>query len=205
MPNHTAAKNAVHAVLSDPAIGRIRIRLRGVIITPAMLWGIRDMVHSNQIHVRHLPGLGSDAQYDSANDSNTPNSFLLKHSQAGGYMRRAMIVHEAIHAACDHANFGHMHVDTSEAAAYIGQCLFVRIKRPPTVTDRLSHSVPIRDRVFETAWICAEAILAGGQPTQAQIEDVRTAVRNHPWYSSTGDTAAGYNGIDFSGWRAIGL
>jgi hypothetical protein len=116
-----------------------------------------------------------------------------------------MIVHEAIHAACDQAIFSHMHVDTSEALAHIGQCLFVRIKRPPTVTERLESPDAARDPVFRTAWACAEVIFAGGQPTLAQTEAVRAAVRSHPWYSSTGNTAAGYNGIGFSGWRAIGF
>lgn len=200
MPDHNAARSTIVAVLTDAAINRIRINLRGVTITPQMIREVRDLTRSGQIDVVHVPGQSTPAMYDS-----DENKFFLNFARTGRMSQRALIVHEAIHAACDRANFNHMLINTSEAAAYIGQCIYMIVKQAGNHDERLGHDNPNRDRVFELAWNCARTIVANGQPSHTDIEQLRSAILQHPYYSRNGTQNAGYNGISWSLGRSLGL
>mgnify|MGYP001557670159 CR=1 FL=1 len=200
MPDHSAARSTIVAVLTDVAINRIRINLRGVTITPTMIREIRDLTRAGQIDVEHVPGQSTPAIYNS-----NENKFYLNFSRTGRMSQRALIIHEAIHAACDRANFDHMLINTSEAAAYIGQCVYMIVKENAGQGERLGHEDPTRDRVFELAWGCARTIASGGQPSHSDIEQLRSAILQHPYYSQNGTQNAGYNGISWSLSRACGL
>ena len=86
-----------------------------------------------------------------------------------------------------------MRLTSSEAAAYIAQCIYAcRKNRDPSL--RLTGSTPARDRVFEIAWRIAEEVIAGRQPTSADLDALRQAVSRHPNYRGARHLA-GYNGV----------
>ena len=141
-----------------------------------------------------------------ANYNSTENKFYLKFSYATRNSQRSLIVHEAIHAACDNSDFNHMLTNTSEAFAYIGQCIFMLTKLPAGSERNLGNEEDTaRDLVFARAWACAEVIIGGGQPNHQQVELLRSAILSHPYYTDSGTQNAGYDGIPFSFRRLIGV
>lgn len=185
-----AAKRCILTVLSDAVVGRINFRIRTVPITPRLLQRVAECVRGRRIAVRHVPGLVKPAIYNS-----TENRFYLRRDTINTLESQAIIVHEAVHGGCDLMNASQMRVLSSEAAGYLGQCVFARAKTRNPDQERLTHERPTMDRIFEIAWDLAGIVLARRQPSEEQIEALRQAILADPDYHEEGEQLAGYDGV----------
>jgi hypothetical protein len=107
--------------------------------------------------------------------------------------QEAVIVHESVHAGLDLARASRMRLISSEAAGFIAQCTYARLKTGDP-NERLMGSTPESDRVFEIAWGLAGDVRAGRQLTTADLDALRYAVSQHPRYRNA-RTLAGYDGV----------
>jgi hypothetical protein len=147
-------------------------------------------VTQNKIGVKHVPGLDTAGIYNS-----TENRFYLRRDILSTIEAKALVVHEACHAGLDIARASQMRTITSESAAYISQCVYARSKSNSPRTERLQDEDPRKDRVFEIAWDLASLILDSRKPKESDIERLRQAVLEHPYYSKDGQKVTGFDGV----------
>ncbi len=196
--SNPVAQRTVATVLEDPAIQRINFVIGGFEIRPPLYQLVHDAITSvigRRVEVLCNPNQRNDAWYDSDH-----NQFSLKSVFARPTTKQALIVHEATHAGCDLRNDHHMRVDTSEAAAYIAQCIYMRQKTRPAdlrAGTRLIDDDPDIDAIFEQAWTVAGSILDHGFSHRADTEELQRRIRAcetyNPQHLQT-MAAAGFNG-----------
>lgn len=130
------------------------------------------------------------AEYDTGT-----NTFHLGFTDANSLSRKALIVHESVHAVCDLMNLTTMDIGTSESAAYLAQCLYARgNSTDPDPDARLYSEDEDKDRVFQVGWELAGTLLAGSTPSTADYDRLRDAVNRHPYYRGKAGDSARFNG-----------
>jgi hypothetical protein len=189
MSDETARANLL-SILADSSISRIQFNVGSVTISPGLFTRVAQGVRDGHIRVRHVPGLVSSGIYNS-----TENRFYLRRESFPDIPARALVVHEACHAGLDVARAAQMRVISSEAAAFISQCVYARSKSSDPENDRLYDDDARKDKVFEVAWGIAGRILSGSSPTESDIQRLRQAVLQHPDYVSEGQGVTGYDGV----------
>jgi hypothetical protein len=183
------ARTSFLAILNDSVLNQMNYGIDGMAINSGLLARVRSGVTAGQISVRHVPGLVSSGIYNS-----TENRFYFRRDTFSTIPAQALAVHEACHAGCDIARAS-MRTVGSEVAAYIAQCVYARSKSSDPANERLYDDNPRKDRVFEVDWEIAGRILSRNPPTDSQLQQMRTAVANHPEYASTAQNSAGFNGV----------
>jgi hypothetical protein len=189
--NDIFAKTTVISTLVGSPAWKVKgFSLGSYKFSPALLTMVGGFFTSGTLHVSYNGSLGSVAEYDTGS-----NTMFLGFTSASSLSRRALIVHEGTHAACDLAVAREMDVGVSESMAYIVQCQYARANSDdPDPESRLFSEDAAKDRVFELAWAIAGTLLADGTPTASAYSDLRAAVNRHPYYAGkVGDNAA-YNG-----------
>jgi hypothetical protein len=106
--------------------------------------------------------------------------------------KKALVVHEAVHAVYDMVKMK-MSVADSESIAYLVQCQYARANNP-NPEDRLFSTNKAKDKVFEIGWAIAGRILEGYSPSIDDCNRMRDAVSMHPFYSAKAAGDAGFNG-----------
>ncbi len=130
------------------------------------------------------------AEYDTGT-----NTFHLGFTDATSLSRKALIVHESVHAVCDVMNLATMDIGTSESAAYLAQCLYARgNSTDPDPDARLYSDDEDKDRVFRVGWELAGTLLDGRTPSTADYDRLRDAVNRHPYYRGKAGDNARFNG-----------
>ena len=154
---------------------------------PGVLQSVKTLMEAGAVKVEHNLKLKGSAEYDM--NTNTLNVWF---TEATDIPKKALIVHEATHAAYDLAKIK-MSVAESESIAYIAQCCYARANAADP-NDRLKAKTPEIDKVFEVAWGIAAKIQNGSNPDFKDCSNMRDAVSEHPFYSAKYANSAGFNG-----------
>lgn len=160
----------------------------GVGFTPQVFFVLANMIKDDKIHIEFDSKQSGRAEYDYGT-----NTLYLGFTTASSLSKKALIIHECVHAVYD-AVSQKMSVADSESIAYIAQCQFARANNP-NPDQRLQSSDAAKDKVFELAWNMAGKILAGEKPTFAEKGELRDAVSQHPFYMGKSAHDAGFNGV----------
>ncbi len=194
MPN-PVLKSALLRVLDDQPTRRINFVIGGFPIRPALYTAVRREVAADRIDVNADPRRTSTALYDSGADA-----FLFGWSAVNTDTRRAHIIHEATHAGSDVAGYNGMGIDVSEAAAYIAQCWYMRLKvgAARAGRDRLRGNYPGTDKIFEKAWDIAGQLITNRFFHRTDGEELRRRIMSFGGYNPTGSdtpTPCHYDGV----------
>lgn len=188
---NTAAKYTVLGTLQDPVIAKIRFTLGPWTVTPALFADVAAAVAAGNIQVICNSALDKSAYYSSDTDQ-----IELAFMATNEVTKRALIVHECVHAGFDLNWLQGMEIAASEAAGYLAQCVFARahLEDPKDPDFRLSGDDAEHDGVFEVGWRLAGKVLASQKLTNADYQDHLKAVLKHPKYPD-GRSIAGWNGV----------
>jgi hypothetical protein len=186
-----ALRREVTAALSGPVVSRINVKHAGYLITGTTIAIIANRVIDGEIGIVVDPKIGSNsAEYDSGTDT-----FYLGFASASSTTRKALILHEAVHAALDLKVASGVTIAESESLAYVVQCYYVREHTADPTANRLTSSNPLKDKVYQIAWDMAEILSKGKQPSPIEWLALDHAVRRHPTYKKTAGKKAGFDGV----------
>ena len=186
--------NAVAGILHGPGVGSVWVQVGRYGITPHSIRAVGNAIRDGRIKVYYDPHFvvvrdSFSAYYDGGYDA-----MFTGFCQLDTIGRKAVLVHEATHAANDMKTRSAMlHVD-DEAAGYTAQAMYIRGlgTRAPI---RLTSTNAITDAIYKASFDVADAIFGGrGQPA-TELEALRTAIRADPNYATSAGSSAGYNGI----------
>ncbi len=183
------AKLEVIKVLLSDGTQKIKpFSFGGIGFTPQVFPVLVNMINNDKIKVEFDSKQSGRAEYDYGT-----NTLYLGFTSASSLSKKALIIHECVHAVYD-AVSQKMSVADSESIAYIAQCQFASANNP-NPSERLQSPDPAKDKVFELAWKLAGKILAGEKPTSAEKGELRDAVSKHPFYMANAAHDAGFNGV----------
>ncbi len=175
------AKMEVIKVLLSDGTQKIKpFSFGGVGFTPQVFPVLVTMIKDNKIKVEYDSKQSGRAEYDYGT-----NTLYLGFTSASSLSKKALIIHESVHAVFD---------ADSESIAYIAQCQYASANNP-NPSDRLQSPDPAKDKVFELAWKLAGKILGGEKPTSDEKGELRDAVSKHPFYMANAAHDAGFNGV----------
>ncbi|HYZ84132.1 MAG TPA: hypothetical protein VE621_07000 [Bryobacteraceae bacterium] len=125
------------------------------------------------------------------------NNLYLRFHSGLTDTRRALIVHEAVHAALDMKNAGELYVSESEAAAYLAQAVYALEIFPEGDVLLDSNGDPTMQAVFDRASEIAVALKAKKKLSELSMEvyALEAAVSNSSKYTTTAGNKSGYNGV----------
>ena len=188
--DHKAAQ-AVLKTLSNRAIAKIKFEIDSFPVNAAAYSKVAELVKSSKIPVVYDASAGTSAYY-----YQNQNKLELGFTVAATPTKAGLIVHECTHAAFDAYSYSRATVATSEAAAYIAQCIFVRLNWPGTLGEgeRLYNDDEKKDRVFEAAWRIAAGILKGMKPGASDYASLKKAIIDDPEYPKA-ESLSGWNGL----------
>ncbi|WLD12903.1 hypothetical protein [Planctellipticum variicoloris] len=185
--NDDLARGLVVRTLMSGAARKTYFVLGPTSITVGEMGKVADYVVHDAIHVRYEPSLGEWAMYE-PRAAGKENTLFLAFNTAGR-ARRALIVHEAIHAAMD-IRSSLVNTLESEAAAYVGASIYYYHegeRTKPTSTDTRLNPI------LSDAWDIGLKKIAGTPVTEAERQELYKKIDAHPKYS--GRTYPGYNGV----------
>jgi hypothetical protein len=184
-------RRMVAFALADPVLARVNVQHGGRAITGTTLAAVANRVLDGQIDVFVDSTMNSwEAEYDSGTDI-----LHLGFASASSRTRKALIVHEAVHAALDLKAVSGMTIAESESLAYVVQCYYVREDMLDPDAQRLTDANPLKDRVYELAWDMAATLSERNQPTSIEWLALDHAVRRHPKYKGIAGKIADFDGI----------
>lgn len=185
-----AAKKTVIDVISNKNIWVIKsYTLKGYYFNHLLFGPVIINISLGQILVKYDSNLSATGEYDMDHDT-----LYLKFTEAKTLSRKALVVHEVVHAFFDSVKETKMKVRESEALAYIAQCQYARGNNP-NPGQRLMSNNKTNDKVFEIAWDLAGKIQSGQKPTDKEYEKLMKAVDKHSNYKNNHNDNAGCNGI----------
>jgi len=185
------AAETVVETLADKAIAKIKFKIDSFAVNPDSYALVASLVRSGRITVKYDASYGTSAYYNQKT-----NTLELAFTTATRLPQRGLIVHECTHAAFDALRYSESTVAISEAAAFIAQCLFVRINWPGKIEpdDRLYDDDEKKDPVYAQAWKIAVMLFEGKAPAPADYTSLIEAVLKHPDYTH-GRKKSGWDGI----------
>ena len=157
-----------------------------------LLISVGNKIVDGIIDVRYDSKLSNVGEYDYGDDV----LYLRFHSGLTD-TRRALIVHEAVHAALDMKNAGELYVSESEAAAYLAQAVYALEIFPEGDVLLDSNGDPTMQAVFDRASEIAVALKAKKKLSELSMEvyALEAAVSNSSKYTTTAGNKSGYNGV----------
>ena len=182
----------------------------GFMFSPLYLSGLADDINNDYLNVRYDTSKDGSSGYSAKS-----NTIYLNFSYASSIEQKGMVVHEATHAMFDFQG-KKMTISVSESLAYIAQCMYVQLNRnfnPNDPDDRLGSwkqnkdtgewYETKRDGVFKKGWEIAKKIIAANSSgnsvysvTSKDVDEMKKAVKDHPWYSSSASSYADFNGYN---------
>ncbi len=188
---HERMKRMVTTALANYPANRINFHRSGRSITSRNLATVANLVIDGEIGVVHDKSIPrGTAEYDSDSDS-----FHFNFETAESSTRKALIVHEAVHAYLDYISDGTILVGESEALAYVAQCVYMYHIVPDPESTRLTASNDIDDEVFRIGWLIAAKLAKHQTPDSLEWYALESAMKNHSKYRGTSGNIAGFNGI----------
>ena len=185
------AKQTILNTLMDSAISKIKFKIDSFSVSPKSYAKVARLITTGRIRVEYNWNVGTSAYY-----YGTQNKIEVGFTSARTLTKRALVIHECTHAVFDINKYSQSTVATSEAAAFIAQCLFARINspKPNDPVYRLYDDKEVKDRVFRIAWAFAGKILKGESLTQDDYANLKNAILNHPDYKD-GRNLSGWDGV----------
>jgi hypothetical protein len=119
-PQQAAAKRAALDILRDPVASSMAFKAGSVELKASDLPTVASAIVSGKITIIHRPCMGHMAEY-----RGRTNQLLVPFSGAPPLYMRALMVHEAVHAAMDIAKIPQT-MQQAEGLAYIAQALYLR-------------------------------------------------------------------------------
>lgn len=191
------ANVSVITVLAGAGVAKMKyFNFDGYVFSPLFLAGMADDIRSNYLHVKTELSADGSSSY-----SSTSNTLYLNFAGASTIEQKGMIVHETTHAMFDFQG-KKMDIQTSEALAYIAQCMYVKLNGNYG-ENRLAKmnnkgEALAGDEVFEIGWEIAEKILAGKDAVfsvdSADANRMKIAVSMHPFYRTNYRDSANFDG-----------
>jgi hypothetical protein len=118
-PHQAAAKQAVLTVLRDSVARNLHFKIGRMELQRGDMLAVAQAIAQGRIHVIHRPSGGHMAAYWA------DNRFVIPFGQLPPVGSRALIVHEAVHAAMDMRRVP-LTMEESEGMAYIAQALYLQ-------------------------------------------------------------------------------
>ena len=191
---NAAATVNVRVALADAAIKKIRFDHGGMAVRPSCFAEVSKAIGQDRIKVVVVSKLSSAGVYDCGTDR-----IELRSPEITSPTRKALIVHECLHAWMDLQAIKTMKIKTSEAAAYLAQCIFARAKLddPADTETRLyDDEDAAMDDVYVKAWSMAGDVLLRGQnPSNADFAELEDRVARTVQYSREANHRAKWNGV----------
>lgn len=185
-------QTTVANILTGPEIQKINsFTFYGKHFTPISFGNIKNMIEAGFIKVEHDEKKVGMAEYDYGT-----NTMYLGFKATTELTKKALVVHEAVHAIYDLVKMK-MSVADSEAIAYIVQCQYARANSASSDPgDRLFSADKKKDKVFEVGWRIAGKLLGKDSSplTDDDYREMREAVSQHPFYAAKAAGSAGFNG-----------
>jgi hypothetical protein len=168
----TQVAKMITAVLRDPHADKVAFWFRTFFVDGPGLREVAKLVDDERIGVVYDDSVSEYARglYQADNERFGGSRFVFPRTTAAGWKQRSYILHEGIHALQDHRGVA---ADTpvSEAAAYIGQCMYYRL----ATTTALSVTGP-GAAIFAAADPIAQLLLAREAVPQPLVETLYAAI-----------------------------
>ena len=158
-------------------------------------WGIRninDLAGQGRIFAMPDDSLGNNACYNTFTQTMYIGFSAFSADITVRREQKAVLIHECIHAMQDHGAFRRMRVGTAEAAAFIGQHLYLLACGSPR---------PTGDELLARAWDVARQLTdlrrrgRCASLQESQVQPLLQAIRGNRLYTRSFDTTGRYNGI----------
>ncbi len=186
-PLQAEAQRAALQILRDPFASAMTFKVGSVELTPGDLLSVASMIDAGRITVIHRPCLGWMAQYRSG-----PNQLLVPFARTPDLGMRALMVHEAVHAAKD-IDKTPLTMQESEALAYIAQGLYLRRNRVDMGSYVPQPSFMVNPRnfvawsgIFKFAARIADDIDQGNPVSDFDVAGLGLAITAAPTYADEG-------------------
>jgi hypothetical protein len=145
---------------------------------------LANKIAGNEITVRHTPSLSVIGSYSSiAANGRPPNLMEFRFAFPTTEEERALIVHEAVHAAMD-VRKEPMTTAESEALAFVAQSLTILTQHGaaagPLATGETGSALD--DKILEIAWNIAITLDGGGEAEKKDVKDIHKAIELHDVY-----------------------
>ncbi len=187
--NERLKRMVTTALASFPAT-QMNFQRGGRAINGRSLAIVANLVIDGEIGVVHDTSISpGTAEYDSGD-----NVFLFNFETAETRTRKALIIHEAVHAFLDWQSDSEILVSDSEALAYVAQCYYMYHHTAEPAASRLTDVNPTDDEVFRLGWLIAEKLHQRKTPDAIEWAALETAVSRHSKYRRTAARKAGFNG-----------
>jgi len=175
-------------LLSDKIMEHPHFGLDGHIICGCDLRAIGAAVRDERIDIKKASGEGPKGWYMTDEDA-----FYFRFERMDTLTQKALVIHEAVHAALDMNKASNMKVLDSEGTAYVHQCFYMV---PFAGEGERGYSeVPENDKVWKAAWSIAKTLRSSGTPSAAQIAALRAGVKVHKNYKDEYNDIAKFDGI----------
>lgn len=185
--NYFAAEN-VAQLLEGSAIDWVSIQFNGLTVKPADFRAVAKAIRQKQIQVVFEPSLGFDhAIYQADNDR-----MLVPMTYFSTLELKALIVHEAAHAALDLVHQKAVRKSDSEAIAYLAQQTYYKARTDETLEG--STSLKAAGKIVNAKFnkFFKSAIRA----SDSEVWDLRWAIGADPTYALEALlTSTAYNGM----------
>lgn len=166
------------------AVGGMTVNVGSMSIAGFEFGEVADKVASNEITVRHNPRLSVVAAYTpTAKHGLPPNMMEFRFAFPTTHDERALIVHEAVHAALDIRR----QVTTtakSEGLAFVAQSLSILQRfgaaAGPLGTGETGSALD--DKILEIAWNIAISLDGGGEADEEDVKNLHLAIDLHDEY-----------------------
>lgn len=185
------AKQTVLKTLGESAIAKIKFKIDSFAVGPRSYAKVAGLIRIGRIRVEYNWSVGTSAYY-----YEKLNKIEVGFAATSSLTKRAQIVHECTHAVFDVHRYSKSTVATSEAAAFVAECLFARINspKPDDPNYRLYDDKEEKDRIYRAAWQIAGKILKGKTPTPDDYSGLKKAVLKHSDYKH-GRKLSGWDGV----------
>jgi hypothetical protein len=187
-PEQAAAEQTALQILRDPIASSMTFSAGGLQLGPGDILSVASAIESGHITVIHRPCMRWTAQYRSG----TKNQLLIPFASSPALGMRALMVHEAVHAAMD-LDRTPLTMQQSEALAYIAQALYLRRNGDDLGATLVQPSFAENPRnflawkgIFKFAASIAEDIDNGMPATEADLIGIGLSITAAPMYEHEG-------------------
>jgi hypothetical protein len=186
-PQQGDAKRTALQILRDPFASTLSFKVGSVELTPGDLLSVAAMIDAGRITVHHRPCLGWMAEYRSGT-----NQLLIPFATMPHIGMRALMVHEAVHAAKD-IDKTPLTMQESEALAYIAQALYLHRNGVDIGASVVQPSFMVNPRnfvawtgIFKFAARIAEDLDLGNPVSNLDVAGLVLGISAAPTYENEG-------------------
>jgi len=182
-PHQAEAKQLILSVLRDPGAGQVKFKIGTFELRAGDLTLVAQAIATGKITVIHRPSGGHMASYWSGF-----NRFVIPYYQNASVNDKALIIHEAVHAAMDIRKMPQT-MEQAEAIAYIAQAMYLQQHGLNMGNSVVSPSFAVNPAnfigftgIFSKASSIAADIIAGNDVSDLDLILLAASFRIAPTY-----------------------